>query len=68
MNSDQFRADILELTVEILEQRIRHAIEYIDAPDVGYGLSPIGLATIRDILMGEDDGPLGTPGFLDGEA
>lgn len=65
--TEQFQIECLEATVSILDERIDQAISFLLHPDVGYGLSAIGVVQLINLLRGEHD-DLGTPRFLDGEA
>lgn len=59
---DQFRIDALEAEVAILDERLDLALRYLQGnQDIGYGLSPIGVITLINILRGESD-DFGTQG------
>lgn len=64
MNEDTWRLDVLETTISILDERIDQAIAFLLHPDTGYGLSAVGVVQLINLLRGEDDGPLRTPGQL----
>lgn len=76
MNSDAFKfahgncafqIECLEATVSILDERLDQAIGFLLQPDIGYGLSPIGVVQLLNLLRGEHD-DIRAPRFLDGEA
>jgi hypothetical protein len=60
---EQFTIDCLEAERDILNDRIRLALYYLQGnQDIGYGMSPIGVITLINMLRGEDD-DFTTPGL-----
>lgn len=48
-----FTVDMLEATVAVLEERLDMVRAYLTAPDIGYGLSPIGVINLLNLVNGE---------------
>jgi hypothetical protein len=65
-SSDAFTIDCLEAERDILNERINLALMYLQGnQDIGYGMSPIGVITLINMLRGEDDElPFGTQGLV----
>ncbi len=51
-----FTIDMLEATVAILEERLDMVRAYLTTPDIGYGLSPIGVVNLLNLVNGDVDG------------
>lgn len=61
--SVSFQLDMQATTIAVLEERIAKALTYLNgcSDSIGYGLSPLGVIEVSNILEGYDD-DLGTPG------
>ncbi len=56
----EFQLDMMQATLDVFEDRINVALSYLMLPDVGYGLSPVGVENVINLLRGEAD-ELGNP-------